>query len=151
MDGTDDRTRWPWEAHIISSTKDPRDTERAVTIVPPAATPKENAIPFAESYAEIAGQNRTGKLHTRPATIYTEYACTVLRPKGIWVVVWTVLVADLVVLRAAWAMLNWVAGRLVKTRDPEAMFCAGCATGTYQKVQHMDAEKLDNLGQTDPM
>ncbi|KAK8135534.1 hypothetical protein PG984_003474 [Apiospora sp. TS-2023a] len=156
LNGTDDKNRRPGGNLILSPGSDlskfnPDDQERSVGIMPPASTPEERAIPFAQSYVKIAGQNRTGKLHTQPATIYTEYACTVWRPKSTWVVVWTVLVADLVVLQGAWAVLNWFTGRLVNKHDPEAMFCAGCAAGTYQAINHVDGAKHDNTGETDSM
>ncbi|KAK7955208.1 hypothetical protein PG988_015902 [Apiospora saccharicola] len=133
LHGTDDRNRWPGGnlTHAALDKAKATDEEMSIRIMPPVHALGEKGIPFAESYGEIAGQDRTGKLRTEPATIYTEYACTVLRPKSTWVVLWTVLVADIVVLRAAWAVLNWVTGRLVKQHDPEAMFCAGCAAGAY--------------------
>lgn len=153
LNGTDDRNRWQGGnlTHAALEKVNATDEEMSIRIMPPVHALGEKGIPFAQSYAEIAGQNRTGKLHTEPATIYTEYACSVLRPKSTWVVFWTVLVADIVVLRAAWAVLNWVTGRLVKKHDPEAMFCAGCAAGAYQAVNHVDGAKHDNTGDADSM
>ena len=60
------------------------------------------------------------------STISATYTCQVPRLKSGANIFISVLVADLVLLRAAWTLYNYVVDYFLKSRHPDANLCGGC-------------------------
>ncbi|TDZ25562.1 hypothetical protein Cob_v001817 [Colletotrichum orbiculare MAFF 240422] len=71
---------------------------------------------------------RTGPLGCSNATIVTQYLCSVPQQKGWGVLIFSILVADLVFLQAAWKILAWVSDGIVARQVPDAMSCQNHGT-----------------------
>ncbi|KAK2033477.1 hypothetical protein LX32DRAFT_689995 [Colletotrichum zoysiae] len=65
----------------------------------------------------------TGPLGCSNATVVTQYLCSVPEQKAWGVLVFSILLADLVFLQAAWKILTWVSDGIVERQSPEAMSC----------------------------
>ncbi|KAK2052770.1 hypothetical protein LY76DRAFT_526004 [Colletotrichum caudatum] len=65
----------------------------------------------------------TGPLGCTNATVVTQYLCSVPEQKAWGVLVFSILLADLVFLQAAWKILTWVSDGIVERQSPEAMSC----------------------------
>lgn len=78
------------------------------------------AGPATASYNELKA--KTGKPEVTQSTIFTTYLCqTPTRKLAISLVV-SVLLANLVLLRALWTILTLIAGYFVEARDPKGEF-----------------------------
>lgn len=62
--------------------------------------------------------------NSRISAIYT---CQVPRLKSGFNIFISILVADIVLLRVAWTLYNFIVGYILKHRSPDANFCHGCA------------------------
>lgn len=62
-----------------------------------------------------------------PARLSLQYVCSVPRQKDRFSMVVKVVVADIVLLSAFWTGLNWVATKVVSSRDRGWNHCVGCA------------------------
>lgn len=94
-------------------------------IAPPKTFRNENtSVPMEDSYRDFGDQ--TGPLATRRASIHDEYLCSVPVRRSLGAVVLSVLLANLVLLKASWAVLKFIAEQMVSARDPRAMHCDGC-------------------------
>ena len=71
-------------------------------------------------------QSDGGNLEVTPSMLYSQYTCQVLRLKSTGSLIFSILVADLVILKAAWTVLNWVTAAVMQSRVPTAHYCAGC-------------------------
>ncbi|WDK12108.1 hypothetical protein CGRA01v4_03387 [Colletotrichum graminicola] len=78
-------------------------------------------IDLKESYRLI--RPLTGPLGCSNATVVTQYLCSVPQQKGWGVLLFSILLADLVFLQAAWKILTWVSDGIVARQNPEAMSC----------------------------
>ena len=67
-----------------------------------------------------------GPLGANNATLYTQYACSVPKRKSTGSLLVSVLVADLVLLQAAWFILNWIATFWLHQVDPNMNQCEAC-------------------------
>ncbi|KAK1972815.1 hypothetical protein LY78DRAFT_687976 [Colletotrichum sublineola] len=78
----------------------------------------------------------TGPLGCFNATVVTQYLCSVPQQKGWGVLLFSILLADLVFLQAAWKILTWVSDGIVARQSPEAMFCQshGIQSEAYELV-----------------
>jgi hypothetical protein len=61
-----------------------------------------------------------------PSTISATYVCQVPRLKSGANIFISILIADLVLLRAAWTLYNYIVDYFLKTRHPDANLCLGC-------------------------
>lgn len=132
--GTDDYNRQP--GGVICD----NPTDQSSMILPPHSN---TPIYLNESYQAITPL--VGKLGTQNTTIYTQYSCTVHQRKNIGLIIIAILIADLVFLKSAWTLLNWMAVWILNRQDPRAMFCEGCAKEIYQETSP-ETVKLDNTG-----
>ena len=69
----------------------------------------------------------TGPIAISNATLNAQYLCQIPQRKDTASIVIAVIVADLVLLQAAWKAFTWITTFWVEKKDPEAKFCAGCA------------------------
>ncbi|KAI6442166.1 hypothetical protein MCOR22_006074 [Pyricularia oryzae] len=98
---------------------------------PPNSTLDQDLVPLNKSWDAFKDRfHKDSKLETKTATIYKQYSCSVPRRKSWGRIFVLVLVADLVLLQAAWRLLTLVAGILVERQAPAtAMTCSGCLGG----------------------
>ncbi|KAK5206675.1 hypothetical protein LTR41_007668 [Exophiala xenobiotica] len=90
---------------------------------------ENNTVPMNQAWEQFKDQ--MGPLGTRNASIYTQYSCSVPVKKSLASVVLGVLIANYVLLRTVWAVVQFVMGRWVE-RDPKAMYCEGCYKPTQE-------------------
>lgn len=69
-----------------------------------------------------------------PSTISATYTCQVPRLKSGANIFISILIADLVLLRAAWTLYNYLVDYFLKTRDPMANLCLGCVERSRDDV-----------------
>ncbi|KAF5527267.1 hypothetical protein CGCA056_v000246 [Colletotrichum aenigma] len=69
-----------------------------------------------------------GPLGCKNATIVHQYLCSLPQQKSWGVLIFSILLADLVFLQAAWKIPTWTADALVKRGNLEAMSCEGHQT-----------------------
>lgn len=67
-----------------------------------------------------------GQARYAPATMAITYACQKPQPKSPLNIFISILVADLVLLRAAWSLYNLIVGYYLKDRHPESNVCDDC-------------------------
>jgi hypothetical protein len=75
-------------------------------------------------------QAHGGNLTVTPSMLYSQYVCQVPRLKSTGSLIFAILVADLVILKAAWTVLNWITVAVMQSRVPTAHYCAGCIGDT---------------------
>jgi hypothetical protein len=63
---------------------------------------------------------------TTPTTLYTQYLCSVPKRKGELALFFAVLLADLVFLKACWALFGWIATWWLGRNDLLMNYCDGC-------------------------
>ncbi|KAG9555417.1 hypothetical protein KCU71_g12049, partial [Aureobasidium melanogenum] len=83
----------------------------------------------AQQQLTIASDSKSGTLPENPispAVIRTTYTCQQPQLKSRSNIFISILVADLVFLRAAWSLYNLVVGYFLKSRHPEANICDEC-------------------------
>ncbi|KAF6803188.1 hypothetical protein CSOJ01_11053 [Colletotrichum sojae] len=83
----------------------------------------EGLVYLKDAYGAL--RNLTGPLGCTNATIVTQYICSVPQQKSWGVMFFSILLADLVFLQAAWKILSWTADMFVPRGNPEAMSCQG--------------------------
>ena len=66
-----------------------------------------------------------GRLEVTPSIISTNYLCSVPHRKSIGNLIISILVADLVLLKTAWAVYTFIVGKIF-LRGPTANYCPGC-------------------------
>ncbi|KAF0316346.1 hypothetical protein GQ607_016446 [Colletotrichum asianum] len=86
-----------------------------------------------------------GPLGCKNATIVDQYLCSVPQQKSWGVLLFSILLADLVFLQAAWKVLTWTADALVKKDNPEAMSCEGHRTQS-ESFQALDSSSTFHHG-----
>ncbi|KAH0441983.1 hypothetical protein CcaCcLH18_01843 [Colletotrichum camelliae] len=90
----------------------------------PLVGPDEGLTTLAESFDKF--KPLMGQLSCKETTLVAEHLCSVPEKKSIGVLLWSLVLANLVFLQAAWKLLQWMAGSLVTKQDPSAMACEGC-------------------------
>ena len=98
-----------------------------------------------------------GALGANNATLYTQYACSVPKRKATGSLLVSVLVADLVLLQAAWFVLNWVATFWLHHVDPNMNLCEACGGGKkmdqggtgYEFVSHNHGQSSSTFDASD--
>lgn len=83
-------------------------------------------------------QQTTGPITISNATLNAQYLCQIPQRKDTASIVIAVIVADLVLLQAAWKVFTWITTFWVE-KNPEAKFCAGCA-------KHLASSVVTNYG-----
>jgi hypothetical protein len=74
-----------------------------------------------------AQRSASGPLRIVPSVIRMRYFCQVPQKKSIGNLIVSVMIADLVLLQAAWQLFKLLTEWLVTRKDRNAMCCAGCA------------------------
>lgn len=98
------------------------------------------AGPASDSYENL--KTRTGKPEVTPSTIFTTYLCQTPVRKLTTALIVSVLLADLVLLRALWSIITLVAVYIVNARDPKGkcavlhIFKGSILTGKYSQPLH---------------
>ena len=88
----------------------------------------------------------TGPIALSPTTLNAEYLCQIPRRRDTTSIIIAVIVADLVLLQAAWNIFTWTTTFGLEKKHPDAKFCLGCAqhlaTSSSQAAQHNDTGLL---------
>jgi len=71
---------------------------------------------------------------TKPVTLFSQYLCSVPRPKNAFSVFVAVILADIVFLNSCWTVFGWGLNYWVGRRDPSMMQCETCRTGRAREV-----------------
>jgi glutamine phosphoribosylpyrophosphate amidotransferase len=79
-----------------------------------------SAGPASDSYENLKAV--TGKSEVAPSTIFTSYLCRTPERKLTTALIVSVLLANLVLLRALWSIMTFVAVHVVASRDPNGVF-----------------------------
>jgi hypothetical protein len=97
--------------------------------------------PFGEElpsgYYQPSPENDT-LLGVRPSVLATNYLCQVPRRKPWGSLIVSILVADLVLLRALWTVVGFVSTYFAKRRDPLANTCETCAKSLREEMESGD-------------
>ncbi|EXF83778.1 hypothetical protein CFIO01_01505 [Colletotrichum fioriniae PJ7] len=98
-------------------------------------------VTLRESYNKF--QPMMGPLSCNNATIVSQYLCSVPQQKNGGAMLFSILLADLLFLQAAWKILTWIADGMVSRGNTEAMYCQGCQAriGTYQSLQDFSSTR----------
>ncbi|KAK1700904.1 hypothetical protein BDP55DRAFT_538006 [Colletotrichum godetiae] len=98
-------------------------------------------VKLRDSYDKF--QPMMGPLGCKNATIVSQYLCSVPQQKNGGVMLFSILLADLLFLQAAWKILTWIADGLVSRGSTEAMTCQGCQAriDTYQSLQDFSSTR----------
>ena len=83
-----------------------------------------------------------GPLGTHTPTLYFQYACSIPKRKDAGSLIVTILVADLVLLQAAWQILHWVAVFLLGRKDSNMNHCEACSTQEQQTAMNSNYQPL---------
>lgn len=84
-------------------------------------------VPFGpanDSYANHKPQ--TGQPHINSSTIQTNYLCQIPVAKPLPTMIFNVLLADLVFIKAVWTIANFFAELYVESKQSSATWCEGC-------------------------
>ena len=68
----------------------------------------------------------SARVNENKTTIHTQYVCQVPRTKPVWSFIVSIVLADLVFLRACWTLYSWGVTLWLKKNNPTAMYCNGC-------------------------
>lgn len=86
--------------------------------------------------------------NTNSSTIFMQYLCSIPQRKGGGALFFSVLLADLVFLQAAWMLLNLVATWWLQRKYEQANYCEGCraveASGPKRKVSDYQLLPVDS-------
>ncbi|KXH50309.1 hypothetical protein CSAL01_09265 [Colletotrichum salicis] len=98
-------------------------------------------VKLRDSYDKF--QPMMGPLGCATATIVSQYLCSVPQQKNGGVMLFSILLADLLFLQAAWKILTWIADGLVSRGNTEAMTCQGCQAriGSYHSLQDFSSTR----------
>ena len=98
------------------------------------------------------------EMETKPGRIFAQYSCSLPQRKDLGSAILLVLVANLVVLRLMWTLLNWAATKRLQKKDPDANFCLGSLTvaadrtGTrYEKDSQVTSEPETPMASSRPI
>jgi hypothetical protein len=83
--------------------------------------------PATDSYNTL--KHKTGKPSITPSILSTNYLCQTPVAKPVPSMIISVVLADLVFIRALWMLVTWVAVWVARRRDTRTDWCAGCVTG----------------------
>ncbi|KAI1816853.1 hypothetical protein GGS20DRAFT_593728 [Poronia punctata] len=88
------------------------------------------------------------RLGARPSYLSTNYVCQVPRPKSAGVLVFSILIADLVLLQAIWTIFKFTVDTVAERRHPSRGCCRGC-----QQPEHdgSDADMPFRVHQNDSL
>jgi hypothetical protein len=116
----------------------------------------------AKAQLRMAQYNGTSTVAFAPTIISTTYICQVPQLKSGFNIFISILVADLVLLRVAWTLYNFVVCYFLKDRHTDSNICLGCLergqnddTGTEERVSidagednslHGEVIELDDYG-----
>lgn len=105
----------------------------------------EGKVMLSESYNKIQDLGKMGPLSCKNATVVSSYLCSVPQQKNGGVMLFSILLANLVFLQAAWKILTWTADGLVSKGNTEAMFCQGCQAknDSYHSLQDFNTTRND--------
>ncbi|KAK1478985.1 hypothetical protein CABS01_14669, partial [Colletotrichum abscissum] len=111
--------------------------------LPQAMGDSKGKVTLLESYKKIQDSKVMGPLSCKNATIVSQYLCSVPQQKNGGVMLFSILLANLVFLQAAWRILTWTADGLISKGNTEAMFCQGCQAknGSYQSLQDFNTTR----------
>ncbi|KAF7536565.1 hypothetical protein G7054_g4400 [Neopestalotiopsis clavispora] len=70
------------------------------------------------------------RLGASPATLSTSYICQVPKVKPVGTIIFSVLVADLVLLQAIWTVFKLIVDGIVQHKEPTLLHCSGCQQGS---------------------
>lgn len=71
-------------------------------------------------------KSNDGNLTVTPSMLYSQYTCQVPKLKSAGSLIIAILVADIVFLKLAWTILNWITVYVLQSRMPTANHCTGC-------------------------
>lgn len=106
--------------------------------------------PARDSYENLKNNSDIGALGITPSTFYTQFLCQVPKRKPTGQLLVSVLVADLVLLSALWALVKLATTIMIDRRSVESQYCQGCreillnAKGDGQELGSMLSETEDN-------
>lgn len=98
-----------------------------------------------EDIYEPSPENDT-LLGVRPSVLATNYLCQVSRRKPWGSLIKSILVADLVLLRALWTVVTLVSTYFAKRRDPLANTCETCARSLREVAESIDEQSSPTGG-----
>ena len=111
-------------------------TERSA-IYRPFYTPLES-----EDYDTRKREGKTGPLKFSPSVISTKYLCQVPKLKTGGDIFISVLLADLVLLSAAWHLYTFGVEWLLLHRRPSTNYCQGCLSKQDDEYRLLDTKRL---------
>lgn len=83
---------------------------------------------------------------TTTSTIFAQYLCSIPKRKGGGALFFSVLLADLVFLQAAWTLLNLAATWWLERKDPTAHLCEGCLALGASTVPSKEVSNTRGVG-----
>ncbi|KAK4949764.1 hypothetical protein LTR10_011606 [Elasticomyces elasticus] len=104
----------------------------------------ENGSLATNSFDTLKGM--TGSIGVLNATLNAQYLCQIPQRKDTASVLFAVIVADLVLLQAAWKIFTWITKFWLEKKDPEAKYCSGCTAqlGSPSVGADSGANRLSN-------
>ncbi|OAL25926.1 hypothetical protein AYO22_04553 [Fonsecaea multimorphosa] len=90
-------------------------------------------------------KNTTGPIGISKATLNAQYLCQIPHRKDTGSILVAVIVADLVLLQAAWKLFSWITTFWLEKKDPEAKFCSGCAAKLGPPLVGTEGGGVDRL------
>lgn len=100
--------------------------------------------PMLEDYNTL--KDTTGPIGVEPSTLAVNYLCNVPQRKPWSELIVSILVADLVFMRALWSLFTLVVSSWVKSRDAMGNWCEGCWARAEEKEQGKDGLMMGGDG-----
>jgi hypothetical protein len=91
------------------------------------------------------GDNPTGPLEIVPSTISTKYLCQVPKRKPLGDIFIAVLLADLVLLQAAWKLYTFGVDQIMLRRRPSGKWCEGCIDNNNESFSGRERAKASTI------
>lgn len=139
LNATDDFNRFPGAPLNDGFGPESLDSWKYQGISPPGQLHiQSNSVQMNQAYGKF--QNQMGPLGTKDTRIYAQYICSIPVRKGAATIFMLTLVADFVLLQAAWAIFKNLGVKWIEAGDPTAMYCEGCISQGHG-LMHTDPTK----------
>lgn len=137
-------TMWTDLGQVTTAPNILSDPELLKVFTQYSATPyRDEVLPSGD---HISSTENDTLLGVRPSVLTTNYLCQVPRRKPWGTLIIAILVADLVLLRALWTVVTFVATYFAKRRDPLANTCETCARSLREVAESSDEQSSSPPG-----
>ena len=124
--------QYPKDSNLLTNTSAPKNVLSALSI--------SDDIPGLLDMTSFAAgvEDYPGPVTLTPSVISTSYRCQLPKLKSVGEVFISILVADLVLLSAAWQLFTFFVGWLALDKRAKAHYCEGCLSKEINNDKELD-------------